>query len=170
MPHPVIYLDECVDHDLIPFLQARGTRVETAQGHSQRDISDDAQLRFAAARGWVILSTNPDHFRHAHRRAAREGWTHAGIITLAPEATHEPRFFLRCAMLIDWIERVPRRAQPPPSLVRYASAFAARGGIAGVRCCACRLREQPDEYSAPTIAGGSPRATDEMKRVSIPPC
>jgi hypothetical protein len=105
MPHPVIYLDECVDHDLIPFLQARGTRVETAQGHSQRDIADDAQLRFAAARGWIILSANPDHFRYEHRRAAREGWMHAGIIALAPEAIHQPRFFLRCAMLIDWMER-----------------------------------------------------------------
>lgn len=105
MPRPVIYLDECVDHDLIPFLQAYGIHVETAQGHDQRDITDDAQLRFAASRGWVILSTNPDHFRREHRRAAREGWTHAGIITLAPEATHQPRFFLRCAMLIDWMER-----------------------------------------------------------------
>ncbi len=106
MARSIIYLDECVDHDLIPFLQARGVRVETAQGHGQRDIADDAQLRFAAARGWIILSTNPDHFRHEHRRAAREGWTHAGIITLAPEAMHQPRFFLRCSMLIDWMERM----------------------------------------------------------------
>ncbi|MCA1667298.1 MAG: DUF5615 family PIN-like protein [Thermomicrobia bacterium] len=105
MPRHVIYLDECVDHDIIPFLQARGAHIETAQGHGQRTIGDDEHLRFTAARGWVILSTNPDHFRHAHRRAAREGWTHAGIITLAPEATHQPRFFLRCAMLIDWMER-----------------------------------------------------------------
>ncbi len=105
MPRPAISLDECVDHDLIPFLQARGIRVETAQKHGQRDIADDAQLRFAAMHGWIILSTNSDHFRHAHRRAAREGWTHAGIITLAPEATHQPRFFLRCVMLIDWMER-----------------------------------------------------------------
>jgi len=105
MPGHVIYFDECVDHDLIPFLQARGIHVETAQGQGQRDIADDAQLRFVAERGWVILSTNPDHFRHAHHRAAREGWVHAGIITLAPEAVHQPRFFLRCIMLIDWMER-----------------------------------------------------------------
>ena len=104
MPRHVIYLDECVDHDIIPFLRVRDIRVETAQGHRQRDVTDEEQLRFAAARGWVILSTNPDHFRHEHRRAAREGWTHAGIITLAPEAMHQPRFFLRCAMLIDWME------------------------------------------------------------------
>ena len=30
---------------------------------------------------------------------------HAGIITLAPEVVHQPRFFLRCVMLIDWMER-----------------------------------------------------------------
>jgi hypothetical protein len=170
MPHPVIYLDECVDHDLIPFLQARGTRVETAQGHSQRDIADDAQLRFAAARGWIILSANPDHFRYEHRRAAREGWMHAGIITLAPEAIHQPRFFLRCAMLIDWMERAFPDARNRLLLVGCTSAFAARGEIAGIRRCACRLRDWPDEYSAPTIAGGDPRAIDEMMRGSIPPC
>src|SRR5256885_1698329 len=105
MPQSVIYLDECVDHDVIPFLEARGVLIETAQGHGQRDISDDDQLAFATSRGWVILSTNPDHFRNQHRRFVREGWTHAGIITLAPEAMHQPRFFLRCAMLVDWMEQ-----------------------------------------------------------------
>jgi len=51
MPRHIIYFDECVDHDLIPFLQARGIHVETAQGQGQQDIADDAQLRFAAERG-----------------------------------------------------------------------------------------------------------------------
>lgn len=107
MARPTIYLDECVDHDVIPFLRARGVMIETAQAHgqTQRRISDDAQVDFATAHGLVILTTNAEHFRKEHRRRLHDGIPHAGMITLAAEALHQPRFFLRCAMLIDWLER-----------------------------------------------------------------
>jgi hypothetical protein len=105
MVHATIYLDECVDHDVIPFLRARGVSVETAQGRAQQQTSDDAQVRFATMHGWVILTTNAEHFRKVHRRFARMGISHGGIVTLPQEAIHQPRFFLRCAMLIDWVYR-----------------------------------------------------------------
>jgi hypothetical protein len=132
MARPTLYLDECVNHDVIPFLWARGIAVETAQGQgqAQRQIPDDAQLQFATARGWVLLTTNAEHFRKAHQRFARTGQQHAGIITLAPEALYLPRFFLRCAMLIDWLEQ--HYPDPRNRLLRWSDlqAHLDRGEIA----------------------------------------
>jgi hypothetical protein len=107
MARPTFYLDECVNHEVIPFLRAQGITIETAQGQgqAQQQIPDNAQLQFATTHGCVLLTTNADHVRNAHTRFARAGQQHAGIITLAPEALHLPRYFLRCAMLIDWLEQ-----------------------------------------------------------------
>ncbi len=102
MPGQVLYLDECMPHSVIPALIGRGYTVETAQGQGTQAASDEAQLRFATARGWVILTTNRGHFVACHREYQARGEGHAGILSVPQDDRHRPRFAVRCALLAAW--------------------------------------------------------------------
>jgi hypothetical protein len=84
MPAPPAYLDECVDHELVAALRARGFTVTSAleQGRANIAFRDDAQLAFASARGWVIVTYNERHFRALADAYERRRQTHGGIIVL----------------------------------------------------------------------------------------
>jgi hypothetical protein len=98
-----IYLDECVDHDVIPHLEHRGHRVRTAQGEGTSADDDEAQVRHATRQGWVMITTNRRHFQSLHRRLQARGESHSGIIALPQDDSRPDRFFLRCALLAAWI-------------------------------------------------------------------
>jgi hypothetical protein len=98
-----IYLDECVDHGVIPHLERRGHTVTTAQGQGTAADDDEEQLHHAAAAGWIVLSTNRGHFHRLHRQFREHGEPHSGIITVPQDDQHPDRFFLRCAMIAAWI-------------------------------------------------------------------
>ena len=53
---PPVYLDECVDYHLVAALRARGFVVRSALDHRMMHIDDEAQLTFATANGWMLLS------------------------------------------------------------------------------------------------------------------
>ncbi len=57
MAAPPIYLDECVDYHLVGALRARGFIVSSALDHRMVQIDDEAQLAFATAQGWMLLSS-----------------------------------------------------------------------------------------------------------------
>ncbi|MDQ2784587.1 MAG: DUF5615 family PIN-like protein [Chloroflexota bacterium] len=98
-----IYLDECVDHNVIPLLEQRGHIVITVQEQGTDANDDEAQVRYAALRDWVILTTNRGHFHEQHRRFQARGESHGGIITVPQDDQRPDRFFLRCAMMVVWI-------------------------------------------------------------------
>lgn len=102
MPLPSIYLDECVDHHVVPFLMQRGIPVVTAQSVGVIHVADDDQLRYATTHRWTILTTNSQDFRIWHRAFRQAGWEHAGII-IVPHDKIAERFFVRCAMVVNWI-------------------------------------------------------------------
>lgn len=99
---PVLYLDECVYLDTAMLLTARGVTVVTAQLVGMASASDEAQLRFAAANGWPLLSTNIRHFIRLHATFQASDERHAGVITI-PEGSHASRLAIRTAMAPDWI-------------------------------------------------------------------
>ena len=101
-PGLFIYLDECVNNTVIPLLIARGHTIITAQSQGTNTDSDDAQIRYATARGWVVLTTNQKHYHRWHHEFRQRGERHGGIIT-APQDDHTPdRFSIRCAMIAAW--------------------------------------------------------------------
>lgn len=103
MPAPMtVYLDECVYLRTAQSLAARGIAVITAHAANMISVSDEEQLRFSTAHGWILLSINTRDFIQAHRMFQRNGWEHAGIITI-PETFRPDRLTIRAAMTLDWI-------------------------------------------------------------------
>src|SRR5260221_3615132 len=103
MPAPPVYLDECVDVDLATGLIRRGFRATTTRAEARSGATDEAQLEFASARGWILISHNKRHFVRWHQTFRRELRPHNGIIILPKSPL--PRLELRAAMALDWIEQ-----------------------------------------------------------------
>jgi Domain of unknown function (DUF5615) len=103
MPAPVtVYLDECVYRRTAQSLATRGISIVTAQAVNMVSVSDERQLRFSTANGWVLLSINMQDFVRLHRDFQSSGQEHAGIITI-PETFSPDRLTIRAAMTLDWI-------------------------------------------------------------------
>lgn len=100
--HLRVYLDENVPHSLYVSLMQRGVAVTTAQAAQTRSLPDDDQIRFAAAHGLVLLTTNVRHFHRWHRTFRARGENHGGIITVPQDDQLPERLHVRSAMLIDW--------------------------------------------------------------------
>src|SRR4051812_41888564 len=103
MAAPPVYLDECVDVDLATGLARRGFRATTTRAQARSGATDEAQLEFAGARGWILLSHNKRHFVRWHQTFQRQKRRHSGIIILPKSPL--PRLELRAAMALDWIEQ-----------------------------------------------------------------
>jgi predicted nuclease of predicted toxin-antitoxin system len=110
MPHPNLYLDECVFLMTAQMLAARGIPLITAQAAGMRAASDEAQLRFATAHGWILLTTNARDFHRLDTAFRANEWEHAGIITI-PEGSHAGRLAIRTAMMLSWIAGTPLEAR-----------------------------------------------------------
>jgi hypothetical protein len=102
MPLPTIYLDECVNHYATRFLVRRGVSLVTAQAAGMSGADDEDQLRYATANGWLLLTTNMQHFIRLHTIFRTYEWAHSGIVTV-PESPIFDRLAFRCAMMLDWI-------------------------------------------------------------------
>ena len=98
-----VYLDECVYRRTAQSLAARGISIITAQAANMISASDDMQLRFATANGWILLSINMQDFIRLHGTFQRNGWEHAGIITIS-ETFNPDRLTIRAAIMLDWIK------------------------------------------------------------------
>jgi len=102
MSASIIYLDECVNHALLPYLRQRGFLVYTAQAAGMSAAVDDDQIRYAHANNWMLLTANEKDFITWHRTFLRDGWAHSGIVTI-PQTAVIPRLLIRSAMMLDWI-------------------------------------------------------------------
>lgn len=105
MPAASIYLDECVDHGLVPLLQRRGVRVTTAQAAGALGLDDEAQLELATRLGLAILSHNHRHFQRLHAAFESAGKPHAGIVSIPDSGL--ARLEVRAAMMLDWLDGLP---------------------------------------------------------------
>jgi hypothetical protein len=98
-----IYLDECVSNTVIPLLSAWEHTVITAQSQGTNTDPDDAQIRYATVRGWVVLTTNRKHYYQEHHDFRQRGEHHSGIITVPQDDWVPERFLIRCAMMAAWV-------------------------------------------------------------------
>lgn len=75
-----LYTDEDVTADLVPALRWRGYRAQSAAEAGNLEMSDEAQLTYAAERGMAILTYNAQDFIPLARTWYFAGREHAGII------------------------------------------------------------------------------------------
>ena len=102
MSAPIVYLDECVNHALLPHLRQRGFLVHTAQAAGMSAAADDDQIRHAQANNWLLLTANEKDFLTWHRTFLRNEWAPSGIVTI-PQTAVIPRLLIRSSMMLDWI-------------------------------------------------------------------
>ncbi len=77
------YLDDCADANrLVIFLTSAGHRVHTPRSEGTRGISDPAHLEYAAARGYTLITKNPDDFHDLHNDWQAQGRSHSGILLI----------------------------------------------------------------------------------------
>ncbi len=74
------FLDEDVDVDLVRGLKEHGFEAYSVRDVGRRSMSDEDQLRFAAERGWTLVTHNVQDFKKLHGQWLNEGRDHAGII------------------------------------------------------------------------------------------
>jgi len=109
MTVPAGYLDECVDHNLVAALRQRGFIVSSALEQNRANISEEdaAQLAYAAAEGWVLITHNERHFRALSDQHRQRHEPHGGIIVL-PERPPFSRLVVRASMMLDWLGTMPQ--------------------------------------------------------------
>jgi hypothetical protein len=105
MPRPAIYLDECVDQYLAPFLRQRDFSVATPREADLLGASDGMQLAFATQRQILIVTYNCKHFRSLHHQYLADGRSHNGILIVSSRPIN--RFGIRVAIALDWIAMLP---------------------------------------------------------------
>jgi hypothetical protein len=101
-PAPTVYLDECVDLYLIEALRSRGFTVTAARDEGMREESDQAQLVYATAHNWMLLSHNTRHFRRLHREYLERRQEHGGMLLLRRTPPLE-LLEIRTALMLDWV-------------------------------------------------------------------
>lgn len=90
-----VYLDEDVHPFIADALRLRGREALTTQEAGRRGEADLDQLRFAAARGFVLVTYNVQDFPRLHYELLARGEKHAGIIVATQE---DPRRNIRALL------------------------------------------------------------------------
>lgn len=81
-----VYLDESIYRKLlVSLLRQEGYQVCTPAEAGLLGASDDAQLAFAAAHEYMLLTKDTDDFRVLHDEWIRKGRRHSGIILICDE-------------------------------------------------------------------------------------
>ena len=72
--------EDAAEHELVSALRAKGLRITVPHEVGLLGADDLTQLRWCAARAYVLISHNVSDFCRHHRDLMRAGETHAGII------------------------------------------------------------------------------------------
>ena len=101
MPRP-IYLDECVNADVVDPVRNRGISITTASEQRTLGFDDESQLLFAARRDLILVTHNQRHFQRLHAEFLNRGRSHSGIILISQVSP--AMLGLRIPMLVAWID------------------------------------------------------------------
>lgn len=105
MPHPSVYLDECVSKRLVIRMRWRGFHVTTAGEVGLLEASDDRQFSYAAQHSLLLITHNRRHFIALHNQYMRGERTHHGLLVLP--FTPVQILDIRVAICLDWISAIP---------------------------------------------------------------
>jgi hypothetical protein len=77
------YLDDCADSNLlVALLQQAGRRVHTPRSEDIPGSDDPVHLAHAAAKGYTLITKNPDDFILLHHEWQSKGQSHHGILLI----------------------------------------------------------------------------------------
>ncbi len=77
-----LYLDADVERMIARALRQRGYTCQTADEAGMKQASDEAQLEYAARKGYTLVTYNVQHFAPLHARYSQEGWEHFGLVLI----------------------------------------------------------------------------------------
>ena len=81
-----LYLDDDMDaNELIGLLEHESHEVISPRNVAMRGAEDEAHLRYAADKQYVLLTANVRDFLTLHQRWQEEGQSHAGILAIYRE-------------------------------------------------------------------------------------
>ena len=98
-----LYLDDCADDDiLIALLRRAGHQVHTPRSAGTSGVADDEHLAYAARRGCILLTKDPDDFLDLHRLWRATNRSHSGILLVYEEKeVHKNMSRVQIATAID---------------------------------------------------------------------
>lgn len=99
-----LYTDEDVADRLARLLVERGYAAASVAGEGTGRLTDEAQLAYATARAWTLLTYNRDDFLRLVRTWYDAGREHAGIVISQQFSRHETGELLR--QVLNLLERV----------------------------------------------------------------
>ena len=111
----MLYLNENIALRLVELLQSKGFKAIHTLDVGNRGISDEAQLEYAAARQYVLLTHNRADFRRLHRVWTDQGKQHAGIVIIKHELPE--RVSARVHLFFERVYpsvKLPFCLSPPP--------------------------------------------------------
>jgi len=77
------YLDDCADaNDLITMLRQAGHTVHSPRSEGTRGVDDPIHLAHAAARGYTLITKNPDDFIQLHQEWQQQDQAHHGVLLI----------------------------------------------------------------------------------------
>jgi len=79
---PTLYLNENIAVRLVDLLSQKGIKAVHTLHVGNQGVSDEAQLEYAAANNYVMLTHNRRHFRRLHNRWIQKQKNHAGIVVI----------------------------------------------------------------------------------------
>lgn len=86
MNPPRFHLDEDAEsHSLVRALRDRGVDVTTTSEAGLAELSDEAQLSWAATHDRVLVTYNVGDFARLHARWLQAGRGHAGLVLMAQQ-------------------------------------------------------------------------------------
>jgi hypothetical protein len=80
------YLDDCADSDLlITYLQRAGHQVFTPRTERTAGADDPVHLAHATAKGFTLITKDPDDYTLLHQEWQQQGRAHSGILLIYEE-------------------------------------------------------------------------------------
>ena len=79
---PAFYLNENIPVRIVPLLSSKGIKAVHTLSVGNQGFSDEAQLEYASANKYVLVTHNRRHFRGLHNRWMRDQKSHSGIIVI----------------------------------------------------------------------------------------
>ncbi|HLB11918.1 MAG TPA: DUF5615 family PIN-like protein [Dehalococcoidia bacterium] len=106
-----LYLDEDLSHRIAEIGRAHGLDVVSSHECGRDGLSDEDQLRLAAAEGRCFVTRNYGCFAALARTFLDMGWPHSGVLFLPPSLPNDS-FAGIAAALLDYSQKHPGGLAP----------------------------------------------------------
>lgn len=100
------FLDEDLSHQIADIARARGLDILSSHESGRDGLTDEVQLRLAAAEGRCLVTQNQRHFIPLTIRSFENNWPHAGVLVV-PSSLPGDRFAAIAEALVRYDQEHP---------------------------------------------------------------